>query len=390
MTKQTDINKKQPGLKFLPLVFLLILFLILLESVFRIVPPMEVTEKRRLARKPRFETGGSFRYPGEYTSYYNDHFPMRGHFIHLKNYLKLKLLGESGAPQVLAGKNGWLFLDKLTNQPSTVDYYRNITGFTQLQLETWKKILEERRQWLARRGIQYLFVIVPNKNTIYPEHMPSRISKVHNQSRTDQLLRYLRTHSSVHVLDLRPVLSEAKKKRNVYSRTDSHWNDYGAYIAYGEMMKYISRNLEGFGDAEAIPLSRFQIRTVNRSGGDLATMLNLQKEVLREDMVRLEPKPGYTFTGSRLPRLDRFVRQGFTQCENTNLPNILMVHDSFYKKIKPYLSETFSRVVYIWDWNTGFFPEVIKGEKPGLVIDEKAERFLLGEIPKNPADLSKD
>ena len=88
-----------------------------------------------------------------------------------------------------------------------------------------------------------------------------------------------------------------------------------------------------------------------------------------------------------LPRLSRFVRQGYTTRPNAPQPNILMVHDSFYKRLKPYLSNQFSRVLYIWDWGLNFYPHIIKKESPKLVIDEMAERFLLTKIPTNPPSL---
>ena len=66
-----------------------------------------------------------------------------------------------------------------------------------------------------------------------------------------------------------------------------------------------------------------------------------------------------------------------------------MVHDSFYHRLKHFLSESFSRVLYVWDWNLNFYPEVVEREKPRLVIDEMAERFLLGKIPVNPRSLSR-
>ena len=61
-----------------------------------------------------------------------------------------------------------------------------------------------------------------------------------------------------------------------------------------------------------------------------------------------------------------------------------MVHDSFYSRLRPFLSEQFSRVLYIWDWNMNFYPEIIEREKPKLVIDEMVERFLMDKIPVNP------
>ena len=113
-------------------------------------------------------------------------------------------------------------------------------------------------------------------------------------------------------------------------------------------------------------------------------MLSLHREELREDAIRLRARPPLKFDGAGLENISRLVRRGFTRCPSARLPNILMVHDSFYKRLKPYLSASFSRVLYIWDWSMNFYPDIIEGEKPGLVIDEMAERFLMKPPPWNP------
>ena len=116
-------------------------------------------------------------------------------------------------------------------------------------------------------------------------------------------------------------------------------------------------------------------------------MLSLNKDVFRENMIFLEARPPLRATGDKLENISRFVKQGYSECPTAPLPNILMVHDSFYKRLEPFLSEQFSRVLFIWDWDLNFHPHVIERENPKLVIDEMAERFLMQKIPVNPGNL---
>ncbi len=362
-------------------VFFLVLLFPLANSVFNIAPKSELVERRRLAGKPELTLDSLFAFAEPFTRYYNDHFPLRGRFIFWSNLLRLKLFGISAIPKVVVGKQGWLFMHEADAGPSTVDYYRSARLFSRRELAHWAQILEERRQWLSARGIHYLFLIAPNKNSIYPGKMPDNIRRVRPYSRMDQLVSYLRTHTSVQVPDVRKALLRAKTNYPVYSRTDTHWNAYGSYIAYREIMKYISR---WFNHTDPLPLSRFKVHFKNRSGGDLAEMLSLHREIMREDIVRLRARPPLQFDGAGLEKISRLVRQGLTRCPTAPLPNILMVHDSFYKRLKPYLSASFSRVFYIWDWSMNFYPEIIEREKPKLVVDEMAERFLMAPPPRNP------
>ena len=372
-------------LKFRPVVsgvliiiFMAVIYFPQINRVISFSGQAHLVEKRKMAVQPEFRWDRMFQYLNHYTSYYNDHFPFRGDLIVVNNLLKVKLFKVSPTPSVLIGKNGWLFYDKPVNQPGTVDYYRAINPFSVQELEQWKNLLEQRHQWLASRGILYLFVIVPNKNTIYPEFMPDHIRRVNKKSRMDQLVEYLEKHSRVSLLDIRPALKHAKTQYPVYSKTDSHWNDYGAYIAHREIINYISRYFKG---AEPLSLSRFNIKTVNHMGGDLAIMLSLHEDILRENIIRMKPTPPFTFKESQKENISRYVRQLQTQCPTAPLPNILMVHDSCYHRLRPFLSEKFSKILYIWDWDLNFYPEIIDREKPKLVIDEMAERFLMRNIP---------
>jgi alginate O-acetyltransferase complex protein AlgJ len=363
-------------------IFMAVIYFPQINRVISLSGQAHLGEKRKMAVNPEFRWDRMFRYLKEFTPYYNDHFSFRGESIYLNNLLKVKLFKVSPTPTVLIGKNGWLFYDKPVNQPGTVDYYRALNPFSVKELEQWKNLLEQRHQWLAARGILYLFIIVPNKNTIYPEFMPDHIRRVNKKSRMDQLVEYLEKHSRVPLLDTRPALKDAKTQYPVYSKTDSHWNDYGAYIAHREIINYISRC---FKEAKPLPLSRFDIKNANHMGGDLAIMLSLHEEILRENIIRMIPSPPFTFKESRKENISRYVRQLQTQCPTAPLPNILMVHDSCCHRLKPFLSEKFSKVLYIWDWDLNFYPGIIDREKPKLVIDEMAERFLMGNIPARGA-----
>ena len=91
------------------------------------------------------------------------------------------------------GQSGWLYLAG----DAAVSSYRVTRPFTTGQLEDYRRILEARRDWLAERGIRYLLVIPPNKDTIYPEFMPPAYTKVNSRSRLDQLVDHMRSRSTV-------------------------------------------------------------------------------------------------------------------------------------------------------------------------------------------------
>jgi len=96
-------------------------------------------------------------------------------------------------PFILLGKKDWFYLK---HKLSTNDY-RGLSILTARQLESWKNSIEIRKKNLEERGIRFLFVVAPDKKSIYPEYMPAGLKKVNNRTRLDQLIEYLRNNSSV-------------------------------------------------------------------------------------------------------------------------------------------------------------------------------------------------
>jgi len=386
---------KGPGLRFqphhgLPLVFLLLISIPLLDTVFKISRPVFIKENRRLAPPPHFELRSPLAFLRKTEAYFNDHFGLRTQLLQSHSRLVLQLFRASSSPKVIIGRQGWLYLAHGGDFDNEINYYRNVLPFTRQELEQFRKILEERRDWLARRGIRYLFMLAPAKSTIYPEFMPAAYNKVHSRSRLDQLKEYLSRYSNLQLLDLRPALLREKQSHRIYHKTDSHWNELGGYFAYKEM---ITRLSEYFPQMRPLPLDGFTLGQASTPGGDLAIMLSLQRTLFREMRITLTPKvPSRTRLAAPTPGFRpkaRWVRLHAIECPDGRIPAAVMVHDSYAQQLHPYLSEHFRRIVYIWDWSMRFFIQVIEKEKPWVIIDEMSERSLLNPIPVNP-DALKD
>jgi len=134
------------------------------------------------------------------------------------------------------------------------------------ELAQWKTYLEERQNRRSARNIKSIFVIAPDKQSIYPEMLPVYLLPK-GSTRVDQLIAYLReTHSPANVLDLRPVLLEAKHDGLVYFPQDTHWNGRGYFAAY----RAISRRLqEWFPDLPVQALgTNFDIKRTYNPLGD--------------------------------------------------------------------------------------------------------------------------
>jgi len=148
---------------------------------------------------------------------------------------------------------------------------RNVNLYTIAELKKFAKNITTLNNWLGKQKIKYLFVITPNKHTIYFEQLPDYINKINKKSATDQLVDYLKAYTTVRVIYLRNALIREKEKYQLYMKLDTHWNHYGANIAQYEIMKEI----ENFFPGQISPQLQRVNDTVHIGGGDLSNMIGL-------------------------------------------------------------------------------------------------------------------
>ncbi len=128
-------------------------------------------ENRLMAPPPRLAhwTGAGLRdYLVATEAYFNDHFGFRKRLIRWCQQWKTRLFRNKSVNLVVTGRNGWLF----ASEHQMIEHFIGAAQFTPQQLQSWQRLLEKRRDWLAARGIKYLFVVPPDKQTIYPENLP--------------------------------------------------------------------------------------------------------------------------------------------------------------------------------------------------------------------------
>lgn len=283
-------------------------------------------------------------------------------------FIRFILLGVSSSHQVIVGRDGWLFY----NGEGTIEDFRAITKFDETKLIKWGQTLEKRRIWLERQGIRYVYMIAPNKSTIYGEFMPGAYTRVRRSSGLDDMVDYLKKHTQVTVVDCRPALFAAKSGKRVFFKTDTHWNQYGAFFVYQEIMKPV---VAWFPALHIKSLDDFTLEMKRENGGDLAALLG-GSEFIKDDYPVLIPK-----SGSRLKVNgfnDRSKSPLFVERQDRALPRAIFFRDSFFSTVAPYIADHFSYSSYYWDyWNsTTPIEEMVRSQKPNIVIEEVVERAV--------------
>lgn len=321
-------------------------------------------EQRILAKRPHWKRRIDLNsYCREFDKYYADHFGFREKLVYWHNYAKY-WLGDSAVKSVIIGKKGWLFYATTTDGDPIGDY-RGLTALNPDKLATFIKQLEIKSDLTKKLGIEYIFVIAPNKETIYGEFLPNHLTKIGNVTIYDQLVEHI-DKTKVTLIDLRPTLFKNKPDQPLYYLSDTHWNTFGANIAQYEIAKVIADKFPG----KIMPQMTKQFDTVPMVG-DLAKMLGLGKFFPEELLV-----PRLTDCFGNINIQLQEGRENLSACHKSSI-KVLFFGDSFGKGILPYFSKYFEQVSYV-EIRPQFsdINKYVESAKPDLIIEERAERYL--------------
>ena len=158
--------------------------------------------------------------------------------------LNAALLRTSVEEKVILGSDGWLYYGE------TAGDYMGL-GLSDAQLTAAARNLALMQEYVRGRGAQFVFTIAPNKNSIYPEHMPAYIpagSGTSNRERLPALLEAagvnyvdlfapLREFDGVIQPGVGPPFNAADIEDSLYYHTDSHWTNHGAALAADTLLR---------------------------------------------------------------------------------------------------------------------------------------------------------
>jgi len=345
-----------------------------------ILPRVEVVDNRALARFPPLPADAAAlqRFPDRFEAWFADHMGLRGVLVTGYRFLTDAVLGSPD--RVILGRDDWLYLRRgVRADIETVPLVRDWCGrfpFSAAELERWVETLTANRRWLAARGIDYLFVVPPNKMTVLPGHLPERFTCRPGTRRLEQLRQALSRRSGIEMVDLtRPLRRAAAAGVPVWYRTDTHWTPRGVAAGYGALIERIRALRPAAGR-----IRDFEVGRRGRVLGDLGRMVHREDIVpdvnwsVRPDSARSRRAP------TPFPdQADAYGRRSSARAiDDPALPAAMVFHDSYFDGVmNTFLAESFRRSVFVFHGHPAINRELVEAEQPDIVIHEMVERNLL-------------
>lgn len=295
-------------------------------------------------------------------AWFADHFRWRQELITLWAKGNAALFGESVREDILLGKEGWLYY------ASTLPDYSGTNPMTEYELHAAASNLELMAQYCREQDAQFLFLCVPNKNTLYPQWMPDgpSPSEAHNYERLYEILEA----RGIPHLDLR--LSFLTEDRVLYFAHDSHWNSRGAALGADLILNALGKESNLYSDS----FIGSEAHT-----GDLFAMLY---PAGTDD----EPNPlyggklDYTFQKNSGKQPDSITIRTTSSAPGS----LLMYRDSFGNLLFPYLASRFGSAMF--SRSTAYDLSKMEDQSADTVVIELVERnlrYLIQNTPVMPA-----
>lgn len=291
---------------------------------------------------------------------------------HTFDQLRIKRKDEHAIGSSLAwyrGKDDWLFLGnyydhtvaklKLSEKPreEKVDAVKN----------SFLKISESG----AKHGIKTVLIMGPNKSSIYPEYLPETLTPSATKY-SSFFLNKLREVPGLTVYDPTLDLLAAKETEGLlYWKTDTHWNNKGAFLTYA-----------GFAKLFNAPIPKVDFKQGAPHSGDLIEIAKLKNYPLHpQDSWDIIWQDQPAWIEKKIPNEEKTAFGEATLVTNAQAPSsqyVWVVGDSFAGTLKQYFNASFREVLYVGHWmkKIDTLPEEINmaERKPDLIVVIRVER----------------
>ena len=233
-------------------------------------------------------------------------------------------------------------------------------------IERWVSLIETRHAWCRQHNAQYYCVIAPSKHVVYADKLPPGVAIAEDRP-IARLLAALTPPARSVVIYPAEALRDGRSAGETYFLTDTHWTDFGAYLAYLQLRDRMRLDHVIPPQSPDIVLRHSTYRRV----GDLGIRLTPERV---ERPARVSPAnadevrrifANFTYNVGQVEVLERV---------DTSRRRGVIFRDSYGSFMLPFLATHFQRLVAVAANN--LFYDLLRSEKPDVVITQIAEHVL--------------
>ncbi len=315
------------------LYFIVMILLLALPAVsMPLFTDADSTENRELSPFPQLrKADGSLNtgYMEEFDLWIDDHIGFRTVLAEANSILQTALFRQSSEESVIVGSDGWLFY------ADTEADYLNVATLSGRNIRNMVRTLEMMQNYTEKQGASFVFTVVPNKNTLYPDAMPFYYRPLSADGNLE-LLEQALADSDVNYVSLKSVFSE--KDEILYQKQDSHWDYRGALLAY----QAITGRIADRNQKSSLTFDDLSFTERKDWNADLAAMLYSHQA--KPD---IQYYPDYAFHYAVLSH-ETAPDALFLEMENENRPeesSLVMFRDSFCNAMQVFLAENYGHTI---------------------------------------------
>lgn len=309
------------------------------------------------------------------TKWINDNIGFRTTMLGIKGYIEYHFLHKSPTSRVMLGKDGFMFYTWDNN----IKIAQNKYPLSNLDLRKSIKNLMLTNDILAKHNKKFIFAIAPSKVDIYPEYLyVKKAEKI--ISPIDIFDTALK--NKINFINLKQALYKEKEKNAdmlLYYKTDTHWNQYGAYIGYKKILDKL--NSIGIFDNKSEPYMQIKLEKA-KYNGEFINMMGGSNIIEPEETLNTVILNS-TIMGNSIPKLlveyqqkyNPFTVYAFKNNETKKNKNIIVIGDSMFGgwHVPELLANHFKNYYQIWQQN--FDNKTIMDIDVDIVLLEIAERY---------------
>jgi hypothetical protein len=287
-------------------------------------------------------------------------------------------------PGYVRGRDGWKFFTDVQAKDFSQALGRE--RLTKTPIKAWAAYLSTMQRDAEARGGKFYVMIAPAKWDVYPDKLPTWAQELRGTNSLDGLMS---AHPELPFIDVRQALRTAGRTEPTYSPLNSHWTNYGGYVAWKAATACL--RADGVDDSLGVPpitgVSRVADRNEHAADG-------VKQPVEPRWTVPVYAEQHPTTTVTDLDTGDPVAVGDDDTVDMLLLPvesrtadaqtdkTLLLLRDSTGSALSPLLSTSFARTFQyrhqIGDQDTApvDVPALVDKHRPDITIFTMTERYL--------------